>query len=142
AYQRLVGRGLYKVPDPGGVCAISANHSDELFAVMAAHGESGQSALSELRGAPLVALLAAVLQLRLDQCAELGVRSVRRIGRAEGQNEVGDMAEPLPDLLLGASLGPSTHGARRADLSLADDGAALTRVSGCRPQRAYTGLSK
>src|SRR5690606_15212530 len=121
-----MGRGLYKVPDPGGICAISADHTDELFDVMAAHGEGGQSALSEFRGTPLVALLATVVKLMLDQRAELGVRGLGCVGRAEGQNEVGDMAEPLPDLLLGASLGPSTHGARRANLRLADYGAALT----------------
>src|SRR5690349_21394306 len=111
-----MGRGLYKVPDPGGICAISANHPDEPFDVVSTHSESGQSALSELRRDPFVALLATVVKLMLNQGAELGVRGLRRVGGAEGQDEVGDMAEPLPDLLLGASFGPSPHSARRADL--------------------------
>lgn len=68
-----MGRGLDKVPDPGSICAVSADHADELLDVVTAHGESGQSALSELRGAPFIALLATVIELMLDQGAELGV---------------------------------------------------------------------
>src|SRR5579872_3557904 len=120
----------------GSADAVASDDADELLDVVSTHGEDRPSPLGELGETELVALLAAVVELVLNQRAELGVCALGSVAGVDGDQEVGDRTEPGFNLALGAGLGPFPHCARRAGLGLADDAVLVSAVGYVRPEEA------
>ena len=80
----------------------------------------------------------------IDQRAERDIIEISGVQRIEGKQEVGDVAKPLFELELGASLSPlaAYAPARIAHLGLAYDALAVPTVLGIRPQARYFRIGK
>jgi len=120
---------------------VPAHHADEFLDIVSTHGEDRLPGLVELRHPEFVAGVAGVIELVLDQGAEVDVAAVRAVMRVERDHKVGQRAEPLAQLLLLAGFLPGAAAEHR-NLALPEHEAALLHEPGRRPQEADHRVAK
>ncbi len=76
---------------------------------MAAHLKLGHAVIAECWGAVLIELVSDVVELVLDQGAELSFGALGAVVGRQGDEKLGLFAEPAPHLLLLASLLPAAR---------------------------------
>ncbi|MNP29944.1 hypothetical protein D3C76_1229940 [compost metagenome] len=106
---------------------------------MATHLKLGHAVITECRGTVLIELVTDVIQLVLDQGAELGLGALGAVVTRQGDEELGLFAEPVTHLLLLASLLPSASSEHQL-LGLAKHHPPLLTESARRPQDADVGV--
>ncbi|MNJ52705.1 hypothetical protein D3C77_480530 [compost metagenome] len=97
--------------------------------------------MGELGRAVLIGRLGDVVELMLNQGAELRFGAFGAIVGSQGDQVVGNFAKPIAHLLFLASLLPTTS-AEHDLLSLTKHHSALLSESRGRPQQAYIGVNQ
>src|SRR5450830_1163722 len=113
-------------------CTIAADHTDELFDVVALQLDLRCTILGECWLTVLVGRMSQVIQLVLDQCAELKVAALGAVVGSQRDDESRHVAKPITHLLLHPGFLPTTS-AERYLLGLAQDCPALLLEARRRP---------
>jgi len=111
---------------------VATNHADKLFDVVSAKLQLGHAFFGECWCTVLISRLGDVVQLVLDECAEVSITTGRAVIGSQRDDEGRHIAESITHLLLHSGLLPTTS-AEGYLLGLAQDGATLFLEARRRP---------